>query len=134
MARIYEPTPEQITEWNAWVASRPASVRKIAERFEPWCLYRMITTGDRCTLVSISEDETVTVAITGEYNTVMFDRDVFGVSPDDLVPCELPEADEAVGTLMTPEQVDENIDALRVTIRPDLFYMDENGKAVRKQR
>jgi hypothetical protein len=131
MARIIEPTPEQETEWKAWVASLPDCVRIIAERFDPWSLYQMKSTGHRCTLLSISENYTVTVAITGDFNAIMFDRQVFGISPDDLAPCDLPGENEAVGTLVSSEQVGENIDALRVMIRPDLFSMDENGKAVR---
>ena len=131
MARITEPNPEQETEWKAWVASRPACVRVIAERFDPWSLYQMKSTGHRCTLVSISENGTITVAINGDLNFVTFDRQVFGINPDDLVPCDLPGKDDFVGTLLSSEQVDDNIDALRVMIRPDLFSMDESGKAVR---
>jgi hypothetical protein len=116
MARIIEPTTEQIAEWKAWVASRPDCVRKVAERFDPWSLYQMKSTGHRCTLISFFEDGTVKVAITSEFNALMFERQVFGISPDDLVPCDLPGENEMVGSLLSDEQVDENIDALRVMV------------------
>ncbi len=133
MARIGEPTKKQITGWRHWVASRPPCIRVVAERFDPWSLYRMRSTGQRVTVQSFSEDGTITVAVTGQFNAVLFDRDVFGVDPDDLEPCELPDADEVLGCALSGEGVAENIDALRVAIRPDLFVMDANGKAKRKQ-
>lgn len=87
-------------------------------------------TGQRVTIYSYSEDGTVTVNVTGEYNLTMFDTQVFGINPDDLEPCELP--DGPTGTLMTPEQADENRETLRVMIRPDLFVMGPDGVVVRK--
>ena len=70
--------------------------------------------------------------VTGEFNFVTFDRNVFGIYPDDLEPCEIPTPDELTGTVLTGEEVDENIDALRVLVRPDLFVMGDDGKAKRK--
>ena len=132
MARWTEPTAEEEAGWKEWVATRPDVVRKIGERLEPWQLYRLKTTGQRVTLYSISEDGTVTVDITGEYNAILFDRQVFGINPDDLEPCDLPDKGEVTGTMMTGEQVDDNIDLLRATIRPDLFVLDKDGIARRK--
>ena len=133
MARIIEPAAKEKKAWTVWVASRPSSVRKIAERFDPWSLYRMKSTGHRVTIHSFNEDGTLTVNITGEFNTILFDRQVFGINPDDLEPCDLPDADEITGTVMTQEQVDENIDNLRVAVRPDLWTLGPDGKAVRKK-
>jgi hypothetical protein len=133
MARVTEPSDEDIREWLKWVEERPEPVKSIAKRFDPWSLYRFRDGGQRATLVSISENGTVTVRVTGEFNIVMFDRDVFGVNPDDLEPCDLPGPDEVLGTWMTPTEVDENIDALRVLARPDLWVMGADGKAHRKQ-
>lgn len=77
----------------------------------------MKRSGDRCTIVSYDEemDGTVTlkVEITGQYNFTMFDRHVFGVSPDDLEPCEFPAEDELVGSMLTATEVYENLDAIR---------------------
>lgn len=136
MARFIEPTPKQQKGWNKWIASRPPNVRAVAEKLEPWSLYRMKPDGQRVTLISLSEGEdgtvTLTVAVTGEFNLTMFDRQVFGVDPDSLEPCDLPQPDEPTGAMMTGEEVDDNIDALRALVRPDLFSLDEKGNAIRK--
>ncbi len=134
MARFYEPTPEQESEWKQWVSERPDDIREVAERFDPWSLYRLKSSGHRVTLYSISEGSpvTVTVNVLKEFNEIMFERQVFGINPDDLEPCELPAHDEVVGAMMTQDQVYENLDSLRATIRPDLWSLDEDGNAVRK--
>lgn len=121
MARIYEPTPEQLAGWNKWVAVRPANVRAVAEKFDPWSLFRMKETGQRCTLVSFGEAEdgavTLTVNITGKHNFTMFDRQVFGVNPESLEPCEPPPADEAIGTVLTDEDdIKSFVDAVRPAV------------------
>lgn len=83
MAMFYEPTPEQKSAWKTWVAERPLTVRAVAERFDPWSLYRMKPNGERVTIASFGEGEngvvTVTVNVTAEYNFVLFERQVFGV-------------------------------------------------------
>lgn len=45
MARYTEPTEEQLKVWDEWVASRPEVIKKLAERFDPWSLYKLKTTG-----------------------------------------------------------------------------------------
>ena len=107
-------------------------VRANAERLPPWELFRMKTTGDRVTVYSYAENGAVTVNLTAEFNLTLFERQVFGVNPADLEPCDLPAEDEIVGTVLTGEQVAGNIDTLRILLRPDLFTMGPNGKAVRK--
>lgn len=133
MANIEEPTEDHKKEWAEWVAQRPEVVRAIAEKFFPWKLYRMKSTGQRVGIYSFSEDGTITVLVTGAFNKVNFDRQVFGIDPKDLEECELPSPDEAVGTELRPEEVEENIDLLRAEIRPDLWWLDKHGTAVRKQ-
>jgi hypothetical protein len=117
MANIEEPTEEMRASYQQWVATRPECVRVVAERFEPWALYRMKSTGQRVVILSFGEAEddtvTLTVYISGEFNLTLFNRQVFGIKPDDLEPCDLPPKDEPVGVLMTPQQVDDNIDILR---------------------
>ena len=134
MSRIMEPTPEQEAGWRAWVASRPPAVRAAAERFDPLSVYRLKTSGQRVTLFSFSEAPdgtvTLTVNVTGAYNAVICDRGVFGIHPDDLEPCELPGPEEPVGTLLSPTEVEQNIDTLRVMVRPDLWVMGDDGKAI----
>lgn len=131
MARFTEPTLAQERKWRTWVAARPEAVRKIAERFEPWSLYRM-KDGSRVTIVSFAEDGTVTVSLRGKYNAILFERSVFGVNPDELIPCDLPGPEEPVGAAMTDSDVVENIDDLRVMIRPDLWELGPDGKARRR--
>jgi hypothetical protein len=116
MANYYEPTDQQVEGYKAWVESRPDNVRRVAEKFTPWGLYRL-NDGNRATLVSFGEGEdgavTLTVNITSEFNVVLFDRQVFGVNPDSLEPCELPAADEALGAVMTYDEVQVNLPAMR---------------------
>ncbi len=107
--RIAEPTPEQLQEWKDWVASRPECVRKIAERFEPWSLYRLKSTGQRVTLRSFYEDGTVSVFVLGKFNFLIHERCVFGIDPDDLEPCDLPDPSEVVGSIIpSPEAENED--------------------------
>jgi hypothetical protein len=117
MARVTEPTADQEAGWKAWVAERPPEIRAVAERFDPWSLYRLKSTGQRCTLYSFSEGQpvTMTVDFTGEHNLMVFDRRVFGIDPNDLEPCDLPTPDEPVGALLTEQ---EDIDAFVDAVRP----------------
>lgn len=137
MARIMEPTAEQETGYREWVASRPPTVRAVAERFEPWSLYRLKSSNHRVTIASFGEGQdgavTLTVTVSGEFNLVMFERQVFGIKPEDLEPCDLPTDDEITGTMLSQQDAMDNIDAMRVMARPDLWVMGEDGKAVRKQ-
>lgn len=115
MANWYEPTDAQLSGWAAWVASRPEAVRRVAERFYPWKLYRLKSSGHRVYPVSISEHSrldslgnriydppTLSVAVIGRFNLVAFERKVFGVAPDDLEECELPAPGEPLGSAEMP--------------------------------
>lgn len=135
MARIEEPSAEHEAEWKSWVADRPSAVRAVAERFDPWSLYRMKGTDQRVTVYSFSEGPTVTLTVNvlADFNLLVFERQVFGIDPDDLEPCEIPAQNEPVGAVLSQEQVAENnIDAMRVAIRPDLWRMGDDGIAVRR--
>ena len=117
MANIFEPTDEQVAAYQSWVAERPENVRRVAERFTPWGLYRLKPTNQRVQVLSFGEQEdgvvTLTVSVTGEFNFTMFDRQVFGIDPDMLAPCELPAEDEALGSMMSDEEVEASMPALR---------------------
>ena len=101
MAQWFIPTPEQEKSYADWVAERPPVVRAVAERFKPWELYRLKTTGQRVTLVSYFENGTVRVNVPALYNANRIDLHfingqtvdfgVFGVDPNNLEPCEVPE-------------------------------------------
>jgi hypothetical protein len=120
MAQDNEPTPEQLAAWEEWVASRSECVRKVAERFNPWTLYRLKTSGKRVTIRSFETHEdgsvTLTVDVTGEYNLVTFDRHVFGVSPENLESCDFPNESELVGTMLTEKDDVEHFIALQKRI------------------
>lgn len=83
-----EPTtPEQLSEWQAWLAERPDNVREIAEQYPPWPTYRLKSTGQHCAIRVYDEhdDGRVTVKITAWYEPmIMPPRGVFGVDPHDL--------------------------------------------------
>ena len=132
VSRIFVPTDEQEAEWKTWVRSRPPSVRAIAERFDPWTLYRMKSTGQRVTVVAINENGTVRVDVSGQFNAVLFERTVFGIDPADLESCEPPGPDEAVGSVLDQDQVEENLDTLRVIIRPDIWEAGADGRSRRR--
>ena len=131
--RFCQPTPAQEKGYRKWVRKLPAVARALAERFDPWTLYRLKSTGSRVTIQSFADDGTMTVAVTGRFNLVTFERQVFGIAPDELEECDLPPADEPVGAALTHQEATDNLDALRVIVRPDLWTMGEDGKAVRKQ-
>jgi len=114
MAIVNEIDP---AAWKDWVESRPVEVQELCKKLPPDRLYRMKDSGHRVTIYSYSEDGTVTVNVTGEYNTLTFDRQVFGVSPDDLQECDLPEEEEQLGTMLTEdEEINDFIDEVRPAI------------------
>ena len=103
-----------MTAFDEWVASRPPVVQEIIRKLPPDRLYRMKSTGHRVTLIAYAEDGTVRVNVSGQFNFVMFDRQVFGVKADDLEECDLPKAGEQTGTVLTgDEDVKDYIDAMR---------------------
>ena len=112
MAKIKEIVDQ--AAWDAWVASRPPVVQELCALLPPDRLYLLKTSGHRVTLLSYSEDRTVTVAVTGAFNALTFERQVFGIKPEDLEECDLPGDDEPLGAILTErEDVDAFIDAVR---------------------
>ena len=110
MANIQEPSEAARHDWNAWVAGRPPAVRAVAARFEPWKLYRLRSTGHRVTLVSFAEQPggvvTLKVQVNARYNFVAFERNVFGVDPEDLEECDLPAEADPVGSVLSQDDVE----------------------------
>jgi hypothetical protein len=108
MANIYEPSNKQRALWRKFLKSRPAAVRAVAERFAPWKLYRLMRGPQRVVVVAFDELKdgsiTVRVDVRAEFNFVLFERQVFGIKPEDLEECELPGPDEMLGSALTPEQ------------------------------
>ncbi len=114
MAKIVEMTPQQEEEFAAWVSARPLVIQEMIKKAPPGRLYRDKRTRNRVTIMSYEEDGTVTVNISGEYNAIMFDRNVFGVPIDQLEECDLPTQEEKVGTVLKdPKEIDAFIDLVR---------------------
>lgn len=101
MAILFE---QDEVEWQKWLKKRPPHVRAIAEKYPPNRLYRLKTTGHRVTVYSLREGKggavTMTVNITAEYNLVDFERQVFGIDPNDLEECDLPAPGEPLGCII----------------------------------
>jgi len=102
VAKFKEWTTEQRIEWEEWLKDRPYIIKELAKRFPPNELFLLKTTGQRVYLMAYSEDNTVTVAITGDFNKCLFDKSVFGINPDDLEPCDIPDP-KTVGCLYKTE-------------------------------
>jgi hypothetical protein len=86
--------------FDSWVETLPEVCRDVAKRIRPDRLYRLGETGQRVFPLSYAEDGTVTVAVDARFNFVTFERQVFGINPDDLTECDLPGPDESVGTIL----------------------------------
>ena len=86
--------------WDAWVASRPPVIQELCALLPPDNLYKMKSTGRRVTIVSYAENRTITVAVTGDYNLVALERQVFGINPENLEECDLPGDDEPLGIVI----------------------------------
>jgi hypothetical protein len=126
MAKIAELDP---AFWTDWVATRPPEIQEMCKRWPPDRLYRMRDTGQRVTLLSYGEDGTVRVSLTGQYNLVTFDREVFGINPNDLTECDLPKPEELVGTMLTEEaEIEAFVDEIRPVILADRVASNQTPK------
>lgn len=115
MAVIGTLTAEEQKGFDEWVAGRPPVIQEMIAKHPINRLYRMASTGHRVFIIAYDEGGTVRVAVTGRFNAVMFERQVFGVDPKTLVECDLPGPGEPVGAVLT-EQAD--IDAYIEKTRP----------------
>ena len=118
MAKIMEYTAEQQTEFDEWVASKPPLIQEMIKKCPPNLLYMNRQSGHRMTIVSYSENGTVTAAVTGEYNQCAFERNVFGIPLVDLEECDLPIG--PVGAVLTDQKdIDNFIKAVRPIVLAD---------------
>src|SRR3972149_9607324 len=108
--------------FDRWVASRPLCIQELIAKLPPDRLYRFNRgNGERVLIHSYHEmgdgSCELRVEVLGEYNLIAFERNVFGVRPEHLVECDLPDPDELVGVLYeTDEEVDEYIDSMKKRI------------------
>lgn len=91
----------------------PEEARKMVLKKPPNLLYKLISTGQRVYITAYCEDNTVKVSITGEFNLISFEREVFGIELEDLEECDLPPAGEPLGVTQTEEETERLIAALR---------------------
>lgn len=96
-------TPEQQVEWDTWVATRPPVIQALCKKLPPDTLYRHKSTGQIVSIYSYSENNTVTILVSGAHNLVAFERTVFGVDPDSLEPCEAQGPEKRVGVVCKTE-------------------------------
>lgn len=124
-AQIEEMTPEKMADWQTWLAERPAHIRALAERLPPWNLYLLKSSGHRVEITAYSEGPngsvSLKVAVTGAYNFVAFEREVFGIDPNDLEPCDLPPPDEIIGSC------DVDIETVRAKMREGKGWKDSDA-------
>ena len=79
-------TKKELKEWNKWLATRPKIIQKLAKQLPPDKLYKLKSTGHIVTLYSYDENGTVKVNVTRDLNPrVLFERQVFGLKPKDLI-------------------------------------------------
>lgn len=100
MANYYEPTDDEKQEWSEWLSSRPVVIQQLGEQFQPWGLYKLKNTGQCVYPCAFNEDGSLTVVVSAEFNAVLEERQVFGVLPKNLEPCELPGKGAAVGYIV----------------------------------
>ena len=98
MAKIAEINQAGFKEW---LQGRSDIILDMVKRYPPDVLYRMKSTGQRVTIIAYAEDGTVRVLVSGDYNAVLFEREVFGVHLENLEECDLPDRNERLGTLLT---------------------------------
>ncbi len=92
-----------VANWEQWLSERPQSIQQLAKQLPPDRLYRMNSTGHRVELVAYYEDGTLAVNVSGRFNYVTIERNVFGIQPDDLMECDLPPDDEPLGVAITDQ-------------------------------
>jgi hypothetical protein len=87
MAKIFDL---DLDELRSWIEDRPQIIRDLCDRLPPDRLYRIKSSGKRCTIHSYSEDGTITVTVQAMYNDLPITYGVFGLRPEDLEECDIP--------------------------------------------
>lgn len=102
MAKWQKLRPTQEEGMTQWLAARPKVIQDMVAKYNLRIdtLYRLKTTGQRVVLFSLHENYTLTVQIFSAFNMdnamaralgSAWDRRVFGIDPEDLEECDLPE-------------------------------------------
>ena len=93
--------------FEEWLKTGPLIIQEMAKKYPPNKFYKIRGKGHICTLYSYSENNTVTVDITGDFNKLTIERRVFDINIDDLVETEFDET-QPTGVLFTKEDDIEN--------------------------
>lgn len=96
-----EPNDISRAQYAAWLSERPPLVRAVAEKFDPWTVYRLKETGQRCQFLGCHEgwincDETRADVPPDRVTIVVYAEDpvlgaITGVNVAGLDPSELEE-------------------------------------------
>lgn len=102
-----------MNSFEEWLKTRPLIIQEMAKKYPPNKFYKIRGKGHICTLYSYSEDKTVSVDITGDFNKLTIERRVFDVNIDDLVETEFDET-QPTGVLFTKEDdIEDHIKIMR---------------------
>lgn len=97
MAERYDMSGEKLETWRRLLESMSPECRALAKRYPVNKLYRIKSTGMRGYPIAYSEDLTISLNVTGEYNRVTFSHIVFGLTEEHIEECELPLPGEDLG-------------------------------------
>ena len=79
------------SELEEWIKDKPDVIKKLYHSHPPDRLYMLTTIDLRVTLISYEESGTMTVEISNDFNNVFFERQIFGIKPETLVECDMPD-------------------------------------------
>lgn len=92
MAEIYVMSEQQQKTWDDWLVTRPPIIQELAKKFRQNRLYRHNVTGQLVIPTALHEDGTVEVIVPRRLNNyILPTKKVFGIHPDKLEECDLPE-------------------------------------------
>ncbi|MCK5923538.1 MAG: hypothetical protein KAG66_21565 [Methylococcales bacterium] len=107
-------TTEERKEFFEWAKGLPDKARRSALSHPAVQLYRDARTGHRVYIDSYANDGTVTIVVSGQFNHVAMERNVFGIDVSSLSPCDPPSEDEPVGVTLSDDEQLELINNMRI--------------------
>jgi hypothetical protein len=90
--RVFEPLKSHERIYQRWLAGEPEVIRKVAERFDPWTLYLMRSTGKKVMVrafVASGDLRMVLLRVSTidvDAETLLGVESISNVDPDDLEP------------------------------------------------
>ena len=96
-------------DWKEWYDTRPPIIKDLIDKYPPWILYQFEY--NRVFVCGWNEEGTVHLAVTGQFNRITHERQVFDADPTDLIECDLPDKGELVGFALSHDEVMECCDA-----------------------